>query len=134
MFKKIITPLVLASFLTVAFFGFVAMSYGPDGRMQGDCPFSATGASLCPQNAPSGAIHHLSAYQSFISVPMNSGITALIIALLIVVCVALVFSFHPFLYKSLIRVGYFYDSPPISSRIRKIMRWLSLLENSPSFR
>lgn len=129
MFKKVAAPLILTSFILVTFFGFVSMSYGPDGRMQGDCPFSTMGTSLCPQSILPGVIHHLSAYQSFISVPVNSDITTPLSALLIVVSIALVFSFHPFLYKSLVPISY--SSPPCTSHHRKVKRWLSLFEYSP---
>ncbi|MEK7515769.1 MAG: hypothetical protein AAB555_02465 [Patescibacteria group bacterium] len=128
--KKIITPLVLLSFLVMALFSFSGMSYGPDGSMQGDCPFSSLGTSLCPPGALPGAVHHLSAYQSFINVPINSGITALIISLLITVFVALIFSFHQLPRIAPVRVPY--HSPPFTSQDRKIKRWLSLFENSPS--
>ena len=131
-FRKILTPFVLASFLMVVFFGFNAMSRGIDGSMQVDCPFSATGASLCPQSAAPGVLHHLSAYQSFLNVPVHSGIPALVLAL----CISIFFVLfaNPFLlipiaplkvlHKPLLRT--LYD--------KKLIHWLSLLENSPSFR
>ncbi|MEK7114436.1 MAG: hypothetical protein AAB850_02705 [Patescibacteria group bacterium] len=114
-FKKIATPLVLASFLIIAFFGFASMSYGPDGSMQGDCPFSSMGTSLCPINV----------YQSFISVPLN-----LIPVLLILASAVFVFLFHAFLYRPLAPLSY--SSPPFTSHNRKMKRWLSLFEHSPS--
>ncbi|MEK7553786.1 MAG: hypothetical protein AAB517_00295 [Patescibacteria group bacterium] len=128
--KKTITPLVLLSFLVMALFSFSGMSYGPDGSMRGDCPFSSLGTSLCPPSALPGAVHHISAYQSFINVPINSGITTLIISLLITVSVAITFSFHQLLRRDPVRVPY--HSPPFTSQDRKIKRWLSLFENSPS--
>jgi len=128
-FKKIITPFILASFLLVVFFGFIAMSSGPDGRMQGGCPFSATGVSLCPQDALAVALHHLSSYQSFISVPLHSALLALISALFLVIYVVLLFSFHPFLYRPPAFISY--SAPPFTSQDRKIKRWLSLFEHSP---
>ena len=130
MLRKITIPLILASFLMAAFFGFVAMSYGPDGRMQGDCPFSNMGMSLCPQSALPSALHHISAYHSFLNVPISFQITSLIITLLIIVSGVLVFSFNPPLYRSLTFVSY--NSTPFTSHNRKIKRWLSLLEHSPS--
>src|SRR3989344_5180414 len=133
MLKKIATPLVLASFLSVAFFGFAAMSYGPDGRMQGDCPFSVTGVSLCTQDALFGAIHHLSAYQSFISVPIGFNLTALFIALF-AFSIALLLSWNPPILIPIASAGLFYESPHLSLCRKKKTHWLSLLENSPSSR
>lgn len=125
MFKKITTTSLVLSFLLVAFFGSVAMSYGADGRMQGDCPFSF-GVSLCPQNVLPGVIHHISAYQSFINVPLSLFVSSLLFVSVII----LIFSFHLLLYKQFVPISY--NSPPFTSQDRKIKRWLSLFENSPS--
>ncbi len=131
MLKKIITPLILVSFLTVAFFGFAAMSRGADGSMQGDCPFSVTGASLCPQDALPGAIHHLSAYQSFLNVSVDSAVVLLMSALLLAACL-LILVVRPLLFRPLVQTNHFPYGPPLSARTQKIISWLSLLENSPS--
>lgn len=129
--RTILFPLILTSFIASAFFGFALMTSGTDGRMRGDCPFSATGVASCPQDALEAALHHLSSYQSFLSVPMNPGTTAFIIALLAVVFIAFVFLFHPLLYGPPILT--LYASPTSTSHDTKIKRWLSLLENSPSY-
>src|SRR3989338_2053834 len=42
--KQILAALMLVSLLAVVFFGFATMSYGSDGKMEGNCPFSAMGA------------------------------------------------------------------------------------------
>lgn len=123
--KKIITPLVLLSFLVMALFSFSGMAYGPDGSMQGDCPFSNLGTSLCPPGALPGAVHHINAYQSFINVPVNP-----IAVFLILVSASIVFLFLLQLYKPLAPL--LYRSTPFTSQDRKIHRWLSLFENSPS--
>jgi len=127
--KTTFATVILVSLLSV-FFSFAGMAYGSDGRMQGDCPFSNMGASLCPQSVLPGAIHHISAYQSFFNVPVNPGISALIIALLLAVSVAIVFPFRLTLYTIPIFVPY--NPTPSTSHNRKIKRWLSLFENSPS--
>ena len=133
-FKKIVTPFVLVSFLIVVFFGFSAMSSGPDGRMQGGCPFSATGVSLCPQDTMAVALHHLSSYQSFISVPLHSALLALMSALLLAILFLLIPPAHLLSLQPLVQSRYRNHSPPVSARIWNITRWLSLLENSPSLR
>ena len=125
--KKVITPLVLTSFLLVAFFGFTAMSYGPDGRMEGGCPFSVTGATLCPQDAVAVVLHHLSAYQSFFSVPIGSITTDFVIALFLVAASILLLTARPPLFKPLARRNNFSQGPPVSARTQKITHWLSLL-------
>ena len=80
--KKIIALLVLVSFMVIIFFGFAIMLHGPDGQMQGNCPFSAPGVSLCPQDTLAVALHHISSYHSFLNVPINFNIAAFIISLL----------------------------------------------------
>ena len=129
-FRKIIIPLTLVSFLMVAFFGFATMTAGQAGSMQGGCPFSATGASLCPQNALDVAIHHLSAYQSFLNVPIVFDLAALIIALFVVAVISMLFA-RPILILAA-STGLLYESPPLVSYNKKLIRWLSLFELSPA--
>jgi hypothetical protein len=128
-FGKISALFVLLSFLTLVFFSFASMTYGSDGQMKGDCPLSTMNASICPPGALPGAIHHISAYQSFINVPVNSDLATFVVALLVIVSIALLFSFHPILYR---KFAFVYCSPtPFTSEDRKIKRRLSLFENSP---
>ncbi|HCR52610.1 TPA: hypothetical protein DIV48_03145 [Candidatus Kaiserbacteria bacterium] len=129
---KIIAPFVLLSFLTLAFFGFTGMSYGSNGQMQGDCPFSAVGTSLCPPSALPGALHHLSAYQSFLNVPVGSAFAALIIGLLLIAFGLLAYRIQPRILPVSARGAYCTHDPPVSARTWKLTRWLSLLENSPA--
>ncbi len=131
LFREAIPALVLMSFLTIVFFSFVFMTYGQDGRMQSDCLFSVVGTAPCSPGE-TGAIHHISAYQSFLNVPVGSDLTTAIIASLLALAAALVFSALPLLVQPLISVAYFFDPPPVSFGTRKITHWLSLFENSPS--
>lgn len=121
---------MLVSFLTIALFSSVFLMHEPEGAMQGGCPFSALGASLCPPDALSEALHHITAYHSFLSVQMSPSVTAIIVALILASGVLLM-SVPPLL-KPLTIPGQFYHPPPVSSPSRKITHWLSLFENSPS--
>ena len=129
MLKKIATPLILASFLMMAFFGFVTMSQGSDGRMENNCPFSATGATLCPQNAVAVVLHHISAYQSFLATPVGPNPAVLLV-------VFFVLSVTPILFRNffipIAFAGLLYKSPPAVSYNRKLMHWFSLFELSPA--
>ena len=131
-FKKITVLIVLASFLMIALLSFSLMTHGPDGRMGGECPFSAMGASLCPQNTLAVALHHISAYNSLLAAPTQSGITALIAVLLFVASLVLLLSVSPPAFSAPARAGSFFDSPRATPQDRKEIRWLSLFENSPS--
>lgn len=130
--RQIIILFVLASFLTLIFFGLATMMHGPEGGVQGDCPFSAMGVSLCPQETLAIAIHHISAYQAFINVSVSSSMMVFIISLLLILCVYLTFSLGRVLIRFPVSV-FFHNSPPASSYKIKITRWLSLFENSPSY-
>lgn len=131
-FKKIINILVLASFIAIVLFSFAFMMQGPDGSMTGDCPFSAMGQSLCPQDTVAIAIHHISSYHAFINVPVGTGMMTIILSLIFAICsVFIIFIRSPLLGPpAFARISY--DSPSANLHTRKITRWLSLFENSPS--
>ncbi|MDO8522597.1 MAG: hypothetical protein Q7S08_04960 [bacterium] len=129
--KQILSALMLLAMLAVVFFGFAAMSYGSDGKMEGNCPFSVMGAPLCPQDLAAAAIHHISSYQSLLNAPVSPSLTVLIVALLLLVYGVFIFLIRPpTLQPQLVR--YLYGSPHSSARDRKTTHWLSLFEHSPS--
>lgn len=118
--------------MAIVLFSFATMMHGPDGRVSGDCPFSAMGVLLCPQDIVAIVFHHISAYQSFINVPINLGVTALIISLLLITYAISVVFISPSLLRPLTLVGTLYNSPPDTSYKRETTRWLALHENSPA--
>ncbi|TSA45201.1 hypothetical protein D4R51_02270 [bacterium] len=107
------------------------MTKEPDGRMFGNCPFSAMGVSLCPQDIVAMVFHHASAYQSFINIPVNSGATALV-SLLLAAFAILLASLGSFMLGSPAPFGILYNPPPNTSYHRKTTHWLALHENSPA--
>lgn len=123
---------MLVSFLAVVLFSFAAMAHGEEGGMQGDCPFSAMGLPLCPQNIDAAVVHHISAYQSFLAVFVGPSITVAIISLLSGLFAAFLLSTGPPLYRSYVFKTRFHSISSPAPRDRKTARWLSLLENSPS--
>lgn len=131
--KKTIVAIILVSFLTITIFSFPVM-IGADGRMAGDCPFVMNGLSLCPQEALAVAAHHIAAYRSFFNISVNSGITAVILVYLFLIMAVVILSISPPLFSQPILTNSFYNSPPAVRRNKKITRWLSLLENSPSLK
>ena len=132
LFKKITVLFILISFLTIVFFGFVIMAHGPSGNMQGDCPFSALGTSICPQNSIDLVFHHISAYQSFISAPVNFSPSYLIVWLILVASAFLGVSLLISPPELLSFFHTFRDPTPYTSHKRKILSWLTLFENSPA--
>lgn len=129
--KTIIALITLASFIWIVFFSFASMSFGPDGRMAGDCPFSAMGTSLCPQDTVAAALHHIGAYSSFLNVPIPSLTVAIMFLLALALTLAVIFISKTLLGPPL-QLGIVYEDPPARAANRKITKWLSLFENSPS--
>lgn len=130
--QKIVASLILALFLTTVFFGFAAVMHDPVQGMRVDCPFSVMGEPLCPQNLMAATVHHIAAYQSFLSVFTPAGITPALLALLMALGGALLFALAPLLFRPPTRVRYFFDHSPAGPRDSKTIHWLSLFENSPS--
>ena len=129
--KQILAALMLAALLAVVLFGFATMSYGSDGKMEGNCPFSVMGAPLCPQDLAAAALHHISSYQSLLNAPVSPSFTVLIVALLLLVYGVFIFFIRPPAFQPQL-IGYLHGSPLSSARDRETTRWLSLFEHSPS--
>src|SRR3989338_11361419 len=68
---KIITLLVLASFMAVVFLSFPMMIGMSDDHMADTCLFSVMGVSLCAQDMLEMVINHISVYQSFLNVVVS---------------------------------------------------------------
>ena len=132
LFTKTVALFTLVSLLAIVFFSFSFMARGVDGQMQGDCPFSVVGVPLCPQDAFAAAVHHISAYQAFLNILAGSGVTALIVALVLAVCAAVAYSAGLFASVSPPLLQLFRTALPSALPKRKVLQWLSLFENSPS--
>lgn len=122
---------MLASFTMLVFLGLTAMTHEQNGQMQGGCPFSAFGASLCPQDILAVVLHQISSYQSILNIPTHfSGGISILSLLLFVLAVLVLIKVRP-LGSPKVFVRARVVSPSVSS-YRKITHWLSLFENSPS--
>jgi len=131
--KQSIAALILTSFLTIVFFSSAMMMRSSDGQMAGDCPFSTAAASPCPQGIAAAAVHHISEYETFLNVPVSPSAVISVLGALFALAAAIVIYFTLPL-REPPTVGCFsHDSKPADLFNRKITRWLSLFENSPSF-
>jgi len=129
--RRICSPLALVPFLFAAFFSFAAMSYGPDGHMQGGCPFSAAKETTCPANAFAAALHHISSYQAFLAAPVGAGFSILLLSLLLaLIGAALLRTSMPFAPVPAAPAVVRYRPPPVSSHTT-VRTWLSFFEHSP---
>ena len=128
--KKIIVLFILISFFSILFFSLSFMMHNSNGSMNLNCLFSFFGNPSCPQNILTATIHHIFAYNSFFNIPVSYTLILLIIYLFFSVLIILKHYINLFLFKNFI---YLLNPIPISLYSERIMHWLSLLENSPSF-
>lgn len=131
---KTIALLVFLSFLSLVIGSSLAMRHSMDSESSSGCPFSLTDTSVCLQNNIVAITHHLSAYQAFLNVQPIAGMTALLALIFLSVWVLYAFGHKPDLLSPpsalvavLARTLPFPEKPQ-----RRITRWLSLFENSPS--
>jgi hypothetical protein len=132
MMTKLLSVLLLTSVLAIGVFGFVSMNHRANHAV--GCTVSAVDDTPCPENIVAMAVHHIQAFSSFFSV---------------VPSIPFIF-FLALLFTLFLSVGFFsikhqdsvlasrllwrvlHDPERQLSRPRKITRWLSLFENSPS--
>jgi hypothetical protein len=107
------------------------MSFDPVNKMAGDCPFSAMGNSMCPQDISAAALHHIEAYSAFLSVPVPDFVSV-VIALLILAGFILFFITQS-IFGPPVELAFTDVSHPKYQKDKKLIKWLSLFENSPSF-
>jgi len=131
--KQMVAILLTVAFLTLALFSFAVMMRGADGGMQSDCPFSAMGASLCPQDAFATVNHHISAYLSFLNTSFGfRTVLFLLTALLFVLFGALIRMGSPHL-RNAASISRRFDPRRVPvPRDENVLHWLSLFEHSPS--
>jgi len=122
-------------------FGFMWMPHQMSDHAGSDCIASlVVGKSLCPDgnNSFSYAFYHFQAYEFF-----SNAITVSVVAVLVIIAFAfiLTFALRKFDSRSVSRNQIFYikkrlfeivDS--LCSSFRNFIRWLSILENSPSLK
>ena len=131
--------MLLIGFAGVAIFGFVWMPHQMSSHSGSDCIASlVVGKSLCPDgnNSFSYAFYHFQAYEFF-----SNAIIMSVAAVLMIIAFAFIFkfvlkNFDPlsvsrnqiiYLKKRLLEIT---DS--LCSSSKNLIRWLSILENSPS--
>lgn len=139
---KFLALILLIGFIGMGLFGFIGMPHQMSGHSEhsgSDCLASfVVNKSLCPDrnNSFSYAFHHIQAYQFFSNALIGS-----FVAIFAVIALAfiLTFVFREFDARSFLRNQIFYlkkrlteIADSLRSSFRNFIRWLSLLENSPS--
>lgn len=133
--KRLLVLIVLAGFISGAFFSISAMNHNHGVAMNGDCPTSPIHAGVCPTGDLPVASHYLSMYQTFTSGLVSSVVTQVLMVTLLFVAVLYVFRKNIASIRRLF-ILQFILSRNFSAKLYRpqaLTRWLSLLVNSPSF-
>ncbi len=136
---KFLTTILLIGFIGIALFGFIGMPHQMSGHSGSGCLASfVVGKSLCPDgaNSFSYAFYHIQAYQFF-----SNALTSSVATILAIIASAfiLIFALKNFYTRPVLKNQNFYlkkriieISNSLHSSFRNFIRWLSILENSPS--
>lgn len=130
--KKLLSLLIITSVLVIGVFGFTSMNHGANHTT--GCIASAVDNTPCPENIAAMSVHHIQAFISFFSV-VPSVPFIFLLALLFAVFLSLGFLYikhRDSILASRLLCRVRLDPERQLSRPRKITRWLSLFENSPS--
>lgn len=132
---KLITIITSATFISMVIFGLIfLMDMNMDQDSNHECPFAVLGSEICVTGILGIAIHHISFYQYSSNIIVSKNIFVQLI--LIISCA---------IFWLLIRRLFLNQEPSLiylikchlkdrcsSPKSEKIIRWLSLFENSPS--
>lgn len=129
---KLLSLLIITSVLVIGVFGFTSMNHGPNHAV--GCIASAVDNTPCPENIAAMSVHHIQAFISFFSVVPSTPFIFLL-ALLFAVFLSIRYFFIKRQDSLITNLAFWqvrHDPERELTRPRKITRWLSLFENSPS--
>ncbi len=117
---------ILVAFISIGVFGLFQFSHSTEAPMD-NCPYTQNNSSLC-----ANSLNHINDWQQFSSTPTSS---FFIFSLLILGIILYFFAKEHFLNQKqyFYRWRYFLDNKKFYASQNRIIRWLSLLENSPAF-
>lgn len=125
--KLFIGAFILLAYIGIGVFGLFNFTHSVEMPMV-NCPYVDGGSSVCDNS-----LAHINNWQQF----SNVIVPAFFLLTFLVLGIALYFLFTRNFFKNLLRLSYvwrFYIKKKISHiSLRKITRYLSLFENSPSF-
>lgn len=134
---KNVLALILIGSIGVSVLGFIAINHSMDHSNSG-CVLFAMGGASCPLRLIDMAIHHILAFQQFSNflLPFSSATADILYVLLLFVVLYLILkNLSPgyFDQQNHFQKLYANKSSVFDIYATKTMRYLSLLENSPSF-
>ena len=119
---------VLLAYISVGVFGLLSFSHADNGMETPmiDCPYTETSSSLCENT-----LDHIIGWQQFSNIISS---TLFIFSLIILGIVLYFFSEQSFLNQQhyFYKWKYYLYSKKLYTSTNKIIKWLSLFENSPS--
>ena len=131
MMTKFLSLLLLISILVIGVFGFATMNR--DIEHSAGCVASAVDSTPCPQNIVAMTVHHIQAYLTFFSAIPVSPILVLMLLLTLLLSARSLFVPIKYKFDDPDRKIIYKKSEAKPLALRKLIRWLSLFENSPSF-
>jgi len=138
---KLLATILLIGFVGVVIFGFMWMPHQMSGHSGSDCIASlVVGKSLCPDgnNSFSYAFYHFQAYEFFSNAIMVSVAAVLAIIAFAFILTFVLKNFDPLSISgnqiTYIKKRLFEISNSLHSNLKNFIRWLSILENSPSLK
>lgn len=123
--KLFIGLLVLIAFVSIGVFGLLQFSHMTEKPMV-NCPYAENGSSICDNS-----IKHINNWLQFLNTTFPS---LVIFSLLILGLILYFFNKQNFLKQKqyFFRWKYYLDNKKLLAYPNKILKWLSLFENSPS--
>ena len=131
MITKFLALLLLTSILVIGVFGFATMNHSIGHSAS--CVASAVDSTHCPQNIVAMTVHHIQAYLTFFSAIPVSPILVLMLLLTLLLSARSLFVPIKYKFDDPDRKIIYKKSEAKPLALRKLIRWLSLFENSPSF-
>jgi hypothetical protein len=124
--KLFIGVLIVFIYVGIGVFGLFQFSHMAETPMT-NCPYAENGFSVCDNS-----LNHINDWQAFSNVTLSS---LFIFSYLILGIILYFFNKQNFLNRKqyFYKWRYYLDSKKSFNSLNKIVKWLSLLENSPSF-
>ncbi|MFZ3011422.1 MAG: hypothetical protein WA060_00250 [Minisyncoccia bacterium] len=133
--KRLLTFILIVSFVGIAFFGFTVFAHGMNSS-DNNCVTSPIDGTVCPTSIVAMTLHHISSLQTLLtSVTPSMSSLLMLLAFILLVSVSIFQLYKNLLFPKLelLRKRLHDLETNLSYSKQKIISWLSLFENSPSF-
>jgi len=131
--RKLISLSILLALISIGAFGAVAMSHDEGHDMDSNCIATKLDNAICPQGVFETAVHHVSALKIFGSALIVNNMFALLLFVFVFALLYIVIRdfFHAYDFRESYNSEVCFAEERTSYDSKKLVRWLSLFENSP---